>query len=55
VNGVVAQSRLSFPPTGAWSTWRTVSVTVQLAAGVNKIRLTTVGSNGANLDSLTIT
>jgi uncharacterized delta-60 repeat protein len=54
VNGVVVQSRLSFPPTGAWTTWRTVSVTVQLAAGVNRIRLTTVGSNGGNLDSLTV-
>ena len=54
VNGVLIQSHLSFPPTGAWTTWRTVGVTVQLAAGVNKIRLTTVGSNGSNLDSMTI-
>jgi uncharacterized delta-60 repeat protein len=54
VNGGVVQSRLSFPPTGAWTTWKTVSITVQLAAGVNKIRLTSVGSSGGNLDSLTV-
>jgi len=54
INGAVVQSRLSFPPTGAWNTWKTVSITVQLAAGVNKIRLTSVGSSGGNLDSLTI-
>jgi uncharacterized delta-60 repeat protein len=55
INGAVVQSRLSFPPTGGWESWRTVTVTVQLAAGTNRIRLTSVGSSGGNLDSLTIT
>ena len=54
VNGAVVQSSLSFPPTGAWGTWKTVSVSVQLAAGVNRIRLTSIGFSGGNLDSLTI-
>ncbi len=54
VNGVVINPRLSFAPTGSFSVWRTVTVTVQLSEGVNKIRLTSIGSNGANIDSLTI-
>jgi hypothetical protein len=53
LNGAVVDPRLSFAPTGAWTTWRTVTVTVQLAAGANKIRLTSLGS-GPNLDSLTV-
>jgi endoglucanase len=54
VNGVVVQPALAFAPTTGWSTWRTVTVTAQLAAGVNKIRLTMTGTIGPNLDSLTI-
>jgi hypothetical protein len=54
VNGSVLNSRLSFGPTGAWTTWRTVSITVDLQAGANKIRLTSVGFSGANIDSLTV-
>jgi hypothetical protein len=54
LNGSVLKSRLSFVGTGSWTTWRTVSVTVNLQAGTNKIRLTSVGSSGANVDSLTV-
>jgi Ca2+-binding RTX toxin-like protein len=54
VNDAIINPRLSFAPTGGWTTWRTVTVTVQLAAGVNRIRLTSIGSNGGNIDSLTI-
>jgi hypothetical protein len=54
VNGSVLNSRLSFVGTGSWTTWRTVSATVTLQAGANKIRLTSVGASGANLDSLTV-
>jgi uncharacterized delta-60 repeat protein len=54
INGTVSVPKLSFAPTGSFSTWRTVSVTVQLAQGTNKIRLTTIGSNGANVDNLKI-
>ena len=54
VNGAVVVPRLSFGPTGGWSTWRTVTVQVTLAAGQNRIRLSSVGSNGANIDSLNV-
>jgi hypothetical protein len=54
VNGSVLNSRLSFIGTGAWTTWRNVSVTVSLQAGSNTIRLTSVGFSGANIDSMTI-
>jgi hypothetical protein len=54
VNGVVAVARLAFDPTGAWSTWRTVSQPVTLAAGPNRVRLSSVGSSGPNVDSVTV-
>ncbi|WP_406277510.1 PQQ-dependent sugar dehydrogenase [Embleya sp. NBC_00896] len=55
VNGTQAADDLSFPGTGAWTTWKTASVTTALAAGTNKIRATTSGVDGPNLDSLTVT
>ncbi len=54
VNGTVANANLSFPATGAWSTWGTVSTTVTLAAGSNKIRTTAKGSSGGNFDYLEV-
>jgi hypothetical protein len=54
VNGTVINPRLSFAPTGAWSTWATVTQTVSLLAGVNRLRLSAIGSGGANIDSLTV-
>jgi len=54
VNGAVVQS-LSFPGTGAWSSWSTVSVTANLNAGANTIRVTATGPDGnPNLDRLTV-
>ncbi|MFF7250985.1 PQQ-dependent sugar dehydrogenase [Embleya sp. NPDC008237] len=55
VNGTRAADDLSFPATGAWTTWKTASVTTALVAGTNKIRATTSGVDGPNLDSLTVT
>ena len=54
VNGSVAQPTLAFPATGAWTTWKTVKVTVNLVAGANKVRLTAAGASGANMDALTV-
>ena len=54
VNGAVARPRLSFVPTGSWSTWRTSIATVALPAGHNRVRLTAIGSTGPNLDAVTI-
>ncbi len=55
VNGV-AVGTLSFPPTGAWPTWLTVSIPVNLgtAAG-SKVRVTsTTAAGGPNLDKLDV-
>ena len=46
---------LPFAPTGSWSTWGTASAAVTLAAGVNRIRLTSTSASGPNLDALTVT
>jgi hypothetical protein len=54
VNGTLVSPSLSFDSTGSWTTWKTVSVSVQLSAGSNSIFLSTIGSNGANFDSLTV-
>jgi mannose/cellobiose epimerase-like protein (N-acyl-D-glucosamine 2-epimerase family) len=54
VNGAVVRPQVSFPNTGGWSAWKTVTVPVTLAAGTSKVRLTSAGFNGPNLDSLTV-
>jgi len=52
VNGA-SVATLSFPGTGAWTTWQTRTVTVNLAAGDNTIRATATTANGGpNLDYL---
>lgn len=54
INGVT-HSTVVFAPTGAWTTWTTVSVTASLSAGVSAIRIVSTTSNGlSNLDSLTV-
>ncbi|WP_239589862.1 PQQ-dependent sugar dehydrogenase [Streptomyces aureoverticillatus] len=55
VNGTQTSDDLGFPGTGAWTTWKTVSVSTTLTSGTNKIRATTAGVDGPNLDSLTVT
>lgn len=54
VNGTVIVPSLAFPTTGSWATWAISSSTVNLIAGDNKIRLTTIGSNGPNMDNLVV-
>jgi glucose/arabinose dehydrogenase len=54
VNGTVVNASLAFPPTGAWATWSTVSITANLNAGTNTIRATAIGSSGPNVDNLVI-
>ncbi|WP_084557610.1 glycoside hydrolase family 88 protein [Hamadaea tsunoensis] len=45
----------SFPSTVDWNTWSTQSVPVTLAAGTNRVRVTSTTVDGlANLDSLTV-
>ncbi|WP_018615309.1 carbohydrate-binding protein [Segetibacter koreensis] len=52
INGAVVATTLAFPPTGAWSTWALSSTYANLISGANKIRLTTIGYNGPNVDNL---
>jgi len=55
VDGTLAADDLAFPPTGAWSTWQTVTATVTLNAGANTIRATaTTASGGPNVDYLEV-
>jgi hypothetical protein len=46
------KTSLSFPPTGAWTTWKTVSFSQGFTAGTHHVRLTAIGSSGANVDNL---
>lgn len=51
VNG----STVSFPGTGAWTTWSVVNVPVSLGAGTHLIRLTSTTANGGpNLDRISL-
>ena len=50
-----AVGTLSFPPTGNWTTWKTTTMNVTLAAGANTIVAIAGAASGANVDSLTIT
>jgi glucose/arabinose dehydrogenase/N-acetylneuraminic acid mutarotase len=54
VNGTTIVPNLGFARTSSWSAWGLVTQSVALQAGVNKIRLTTTGSNGANIDFLRV-
>jgi endoglucanase len=56
LNGV-SVGTLSFPPTGAWPTWKTISLQVNFgtAAGNKALRVTsTTTAGGPNLDKLDI-
>jgi rhamnogalacturonan endolyase len=56
VNGAVAQAAVPFDPTGAWNAWATRTVSVQLNAGTNTIRLAATTAAGlANVDYVDVT
>jgi hypothetical protein len=52
VNGITIAASLAFPPTGSWATWKLTLSAANLIAGTNKIRITTIGYNGGNIDNL---
>lgn len=54
VNGVVKIANVSLGNTGSWTTWKEVTFTLDLVAGVNVIKLTSTTASGANLDSVTV-
>jgi hypothetical protein len=54
VNGVTVQT-LTFPSTGSWDTWQTVTVTATLTAGANTVRAAGTTADGPpNLDYLEV-
>ena len=53
VDGVVT-GQVSFPFTGEWADWATVTRHVQLSAGTHTVRLTAVGWSGPNVDALAV-
>jgi rhamnogalacturonan endolyase len=56
VNGGVAQSAFAFDATGAWNAWATRSLTVNLNAGNNTVRLAATTASGlANIDYIDVT
>jgi len=55
VNGTLVAAGVVFPPTGAWTTWQSNTITLPLSAGANTIKLTATTVNGGpNLDYLQI-
>jgi hypothetical protein len=54
VNGTAVAASVSFVPTGGFAAWSLASAAANLSAGTNKIRLTTIGSNGPNIDHLNV-
>jgi alpha-L-fucosidase len=55
VNGVLVSAGRSFPGTGSWDTWATVTLSVPLNSGSNTVRVTATTSDGApNLDYLDV-
>ncbi|MFI2346002.1 glycosyl hydrolase family 28 protein [Streptomyces sp. NPDC019443] len=53
VNGVTVAVASPFAGTGAWTSWRTVTLPVALKAGANTVRATATAASGApNLDYL---
>src|SRR2546430_132961 len=51
VNGQVVKASQSFPGTGSWDTWQTVTITAAVNAGDNKVRATATTANGGpNVD-----
>ncbi len=54
VNNAKKPKKITFPPTGGWSTWQSVSFPVTLKAGGNQISVTPEASGAPELDYLAI-
>lgn len=53
LNGIALPSQLSFPVTGAFTTYKTVDLTLNLNSGTHKLELVSVTSEGlANIDQI---
>jgi glucose/arabinose dehydrogenase len=55
VNGAALVDAQSFPGTGAWTAWETVTVAISLRAGANTVRLaSSTATGGPNLDAVDV-
>ncbi|MBX3356714.1 MAG: PQQ-dependent sugar dehydrogenase [Phycisphaeraceae bacterium] len=55
VDGVEVAAALDFPSTGSWTRNEWSTLTVNLTAGVRRIRATAIGQSGPNIDALAVT
>lgn len=55
VNGTKVISNEPFPATGSWSTWSEKTIQVPMNAGTNTIKVVTTGTEGPNVDNITVT
>ncbi|WP_290371437.1 carbohydrate-binding protein [Paenibacillus sp. JJ-223] len=55
VNGTKVISNEPFPATGSWSTWSEKTIQVPMNAGTNTITVVTTGTEGPNVDNITVT
>ncbi|QMU27500.1 PQQ-dependent sugar dehydrogenase [Adhaeribacter radiodurans] len=54
VNNTVAAEALNFTSTGAWTSWSNKNLEINLNGGLNKIRATSTGTSGPNIDYLLV-
>ena len=55
LNDTTVDESVVFEPTGGWANWDTMSVSVNINAGISKLRFTSTGSEGGpNLDQFDI-
>lgn len=54
VNGSKVISKAPFEATGSWGTWGETSIQVPMESGVNTLKLVTTGTEGPNIDNITV-
>ncbi|WP_145409615.1 carbohydrate-binding protein [Paenibacillus xylanexedens] len=54
VNNEKVAENVSFPATGGWATWQELTVQVPMTSGMNSLKLVTTGTEGPNIDNITI-
>ncbi len=54
VNGTKVIANQAFAATGSWSTWGELTVQVPMNTGTNTLKLVTTGTEGPNVDSITV-
>ncbi len=55
VNGTKVISNTPFSATGSWSTWGEKTIQVPMNSGSNTIKIVTTGTEGPNIDNITVT